>query len=139
MMNSIRLVFLCFYLLFRTLFRDVLKLGQKYNNILVRFLVQIKNLNFALEIYWPLYKSWNHRYNHKKVSHTIFIFTDLYQFGSSCFHSLFYSFIFDTMYWLLETSKNCQFDWKHDTYKKWTDVSVNFSGFMILTIHTRYD
>ena len=35
-------------------FYSFLKLGQKYKNIFVRFLVQMKTLKFAFEIYWPL-------------------------------------------------------------------------------------
>ena len=35
-----------------TQFRE---LGQKYRNIFVRFLVQMKTLNFAFEINWPLH------------------------------------------------------------------------------------
>ena len=54
MINSIKLVFLCFYFLFRPLFRGFLKLVQKYTNIFVRFLVQMETLKFAFEIYWPL-------------------------------------------------------------------------------------
>ena len=50
----IKLVFLCFYLLFQPLFRAVLKLWQKYKNIFVYFLVQMKTLTFAFKIYWPL-------------------------------------------------------------------------------------
>ena len=30
------------------------RLGQKYKNIFVRFLVQMKTLKFGFEIYWPL-------------------------------------------------------------------------------------
>ena len=30
------------------------RLGQKYKNIFIRFLVQMKTLKFAFEIYWPL-------------------------------------------------------------------------------------
>ena len=30
------------------------RLGHKYKNIFVRFLVQMKTLKFAFEIYWPL-------------------------------------------------------------------------------------
>ena len=30
------------------------ELGQKYKNIFIRFLVQMKTLNFAFEINWPL-------------------------------------------------------------------------------------
>ena len=30
------------------------RLGQKYKNIFIRFLVQMKTLKFAYEIYWPL-------------------------------------------------------------------------------------
>ena len=30
------------------------RLGQKYKNIYVRFLVQMKTLKFAFKIYWPL-------------------------------------------------------------------------------------
>ena len=52
--NSVKLDFLCFYLLFRLLFRDFLKLGQKYKNIFVHFLVQMKTSKFAFEINWPL-------------------------------------------------------------------------------------
>ena len=31
-----------------------LRLGQKHKNIFVRFLVQMKTLKFAFEIYWPV-------------------------------------------------------------------------------------
>ena len=54
MISSIKLVFLCFYLLFRPLLRGFLKLGQKYKNILFIFLIQMKTLKFAFEIYWAL-------------------------------------------------------------------------------------
>ena len=54
MINSIKLVFQCFYLLFRPLFKGVLKLGQTYKNIFVGFLVHRKSLEFAFEINWPL-------------------------------------------------------------------------------------
>ena len=54
MINSIKLVFQCFYLLFRPLFKGFLKLGQKYKNIFVGFLVQMKTLKFGFEINWPL-------------------------------------------------------------------------------------
>ena len=54
MINSIRLVFQWFYYLFRPLFKGFLKLGQKYKNIFVGFLVQMKILKFALEINWPV-------------------------------------------------------------------------------------
>ena len=37
MINSIKLVFQCFYLLFQTLFKGFLKLRQKYKNIFVGF------------------------------------------------------------------------------------------------------
>ena len=50
MINSIRLVFQCFYLLFRPLFKGFLKLGKKRKNISVGFLVQMKTLKFAFEI-----------------------------------------------------------------------------------------
>ena len=33
---------------------SLLRLGQKYRNIFVRFLVQMKTLKFAFDIYWPL-------------------------------------------------------------------------------------
>ena len=51
-------------LLFRPLFKGFLKLGQKYKNIFVGFLVQMKTLKFALQINWALmvyniYKFWN--------------------------------------------------------------------------------
>ena len=36
------------------LFKDFLKLGQKYKYIFVGFLVQMKTLKFAFEINWPL-------------------------------------------------------------------------------------
>ena len=42
------------YLLFWPLFKGFLKLGQKYNNIFVGFLVQMETLKFAFEINWPL-------------------------------------------------------------------------------------
>ena len=54
MINSIKLVFYCFYFLFRPLFKGFLKLRQKYKNIFVGFLVQMKTLKFAFEINWPL-------------------------------------------------------------------------------------
>ena len=57
MINSIKIVFLCFYFLFRPLYRSFfhfLKLGQKYKKSLIRFFVQMKTLEFAFEIYWPL-------------------------------------------------------------------------------------
>jgi hypothetical protein len=57
MINSIKLVFLWFYLLFRPLLRGFLKLGQKYKNIFVGFLVRMKTLKFAFEINWPLERS----------------------------------------------------------------------------------
>ena len=40
--------------MFRPLFKGFLKLGQKYKNIFVGFLVQMKALKFAFEINWPL-------------------------------------------------------------------------------------
>ena len=41
--------------MFRPLFnKGFLKLGQKYKNIFVGFLVQMKTLKFAFEINWPL-------------------------------------------------------------------------------------
>ena len=43
------IICLCFFYL--THFRE---LGQKYKNIFVRFLVQMKTLNFAFEIIGPL-------------------------------------------------------------------------------------
>ena len=46
-MNSIKLVF---YLLFQLHFNGFVKLGQKYKNIFVVFLVQMKTLEFAFEI-----------------------------------------------------------------------------------------
>ena len=49
-MNNIKVVFLCFYFLFQPLFKGFLKLGQKYKNIFVVFLVQLKTLIFAFEI-----------------------------------------------------------------------------------------
>ena len=54
MINSIKFVFLCLYILFQPLFKGFLKLGQKYKNIFVGFLVQMKTLKFAFEINWPL-------------------------------------------------------------------------------------
>ena len=54
MVNSSKLVFYYFYLLFPPLFKGFLKLGQKYKNIFVGFLVQIKTLKFAFEINRPL-------------------------------------------------------------------------------------
>ena len=40
--------------MFQPLFKGFLKLGQKYKNIFVVFLVQIKTLKFAFKINWPL-------------------------------------------------------------------------------------
>ena len=54
MINNIKLVFKCFNLLFQPLFKGFLKLGQKYKNIFVSFLVQMKTLKFAFEINWPV-------------------------------------------------------------------------------------
>ena len=47
--SSNMIICLCFFHL--THFRE---LGQKYRNIFVLFLVQMKTLNFAFEINWPL-------------------------------------------------------------------------------------
>ena len=47
-------VFICFYFLFQPLFRGFLKLGQKYKNIFVVFVVQIKTLKFAFKV-----NTWN--------------------------------------------------------------------------------
>ena len=44
-------IIICILFLICTYFREV---GQKYKNIFVRFLVQMKTLKFASEIYWPL-------------------------------------------------------------------------------------
>ena len=57
-------------------------LGQKYTNIFVRFLVQMKNIEFAFEINWPLGFESNHTllsiqriWNIKnKVKHIVFWF-----------------------------------------------------------------
>ena len=57
MIKSIKLFFKCFYLLFRPLFKGSLKLGQKYKNIFVGFLVQMKTLKFAFEINGPLVRA----------------------------------------------------------------------------------
>ena len=54
MINSIKLVFLCFYLLIWPIFRVFSKLGQKCKNIFFPFLVQMKTLKFSFEINWPL-------------------------------------------------------------------------------------
>ena len=35
------------------------RLGQKYKNIFIHFLVQMKTLKFAFEIYWPLIISYS--------------------------------------------------------------------------------
>ena len=51
MINGIKVAFLCFYLFLGFFF---LKLEQKYKNIFVGFLVQMKTLKFAFEINWPL-------------------------------------------------------------------------------------
>ena len=40
--------------LIRPLFKGFLKLGQKYKNMFVCILVQIKTLKFAFKINWPL-------------------------------------------------------------------------------------
>ena len=47
LINSIKLVFLCFYILFRPLFRVFLKLGQKYNIIFVRFFGSNENFRIC--------------------------------------------------------------------------------------------
>ena len=54
MTKSIKIVFWCFYLLIQPLFEGFLKLGQKHKNIFVGFLDQMKSLEFAFEINWPL-------------------------------------------------------------------------------------
>ena len=54
MINSFKLLFWCFYLLFWPLFKGFLKLGQKYKNIFVGSLVQIKTLKVTFQINWPL-------------------------------------------------------------------------------------
>ena len=53
MINSLKLVFQCFNLLFRPLFKGFLNLGQKCKNIFVGFMVQMITLKFAFEINWP--------------------------------------------------------------------------------------
>ena len=71
-----------------TTFRVFLKLGQKYKNIFVHFLVQMKTLKFAFEIYWPLvqckeeirFNSWpfqmifEHKQAHELTLHIILHF-----------------------------------------------------------------
>ena len=54
MIDSIKLVFYCFYILFQPLFKSIFTLGQKYKNIFIGFLVQMKSLKFAFKINWPL-------------------------------------------------------------------------------------
>ena len=54
MINSIKLVFQCFYLSFRPLFNGFLKLGQKYKNVFVGFLVQMRSLEFAFKTFIQL-------------------------------------------------------------------------------------
>ena len=70
MINSIKLVF---YLLFRPLFKGFLKLVQKYKNIFVRFLVQMKTLKFSFKINWPLTFTFIVAYGHHMINHGKYI------------------------------------------------------------------
>ena len=54
MINSIQLVFFAFLLFISTIFEGFLKLGQKYKNIFVCFLVQTKTAKSPFKINWPL-------------------------------------------------------------------------------------
>ena len=49
------------------------ELGQKYKNIFIQFLVQVKTLNFAFEINWQLiYASSTNKEAHIRDQHTSF-------------------------------------------------------------------
>ena len=65
-----------YFFLFRPLFKGFLKLGKKYKNIFVDFFVQMKTLEFAYEISWPLMfvkklKSIKAGYLNSRLSHII--------------------------------------------------------------------
>ena len=73
MLNSIKLVFLCFYFLFGQFFKTFLKLGQKYVKNFVDFLGYEKTKLFAFEIYWPLVSGKSHAKLEKPLVTTITI------------------------------------------------------------------
>ena len=54
MLNSIKLVFLCFYFLFRPLFKGFLEARSKKVKKFVGFMGYEKTRLFAFKIYWPL-------------------------------------------------------------------------------------
>ena len=54
MINSVKLVFQYFYLLFQPLFQGFLNLGQKYKNFFFGFIVQMKTLKFSFKNSWSL-------------------------------------------------------------------------------------
>ena len=95
-----------------------IELGQNYRNILVRFLVQIKNLKFASEIKWPLVRTCFQR--HSKSQNKKTSGTNLKHWNSGFFRfakKAHWSKSFDSILWSLKfgclTSKKRSLMWRN--------------------------
>ena len=96
-------------------------LGQKYKNIFVGFLVQIKSLEFAFEINWPL-RLWEMRLTllvlRGQWENNVHLFSQVF-FHRSNFHVTITIAVQYCLY----------------RYKTWHDIWI-FSNLQFLTVHS---